>query len=50
MGESEESWKIKKKWILRCKKVQITVSFISKEQNPHPHIDNLLLSKNIWFL
>ena len=36
--------------ILRCKKVRITVSTTSKEQKPHPHIDNLLLSKNIYGL
>ena len=48
--ESEEVVEDKeKKWILRCKKVQITVSTTSKEQKPHPLIDNLLLSKNIWF-
>ena len=50
MGESEESWKIKKKWILRYKKVKITVNSISKELNPHPHIDNLLISKNIYMV
>ena len=30
--------------------MQITVSITSEEQKPHPHIDNLLLSKNIWFV
>ena len=43
-----KEWKIKKKWILRCKKVQITVSTTSKEQKPHPRIDNLLLFKFIY--
>ena len=51
MEESEERVEDKgKKWILRCKKVQITVSITSEEQKPHPHIDNLLHSKNIWFV
>ena len=35
--------------------MQITVSTTSKEQRPHPHIDNLLLSKTydfygLWFI
>ena len=30
--------------------MQITVSITSEEQKPHTHIDNLLLSKNIWFV
>ena len=41
--ESEERVECKGggKWILRCKKVQITVSTTSREQKPHQHIDNV---------
>ena len=35
-----KEWKIKKKLIFRCKKVQITVSTTSKEQKQHRLIDN----------
>ena len=38
--ESEERVEDKEGMIVRCKKVQITVSTTSKEQKTQPHIDN----------
>ena len=35
-----KEWKIKKKLILACKNMQITVSTTPKEQKQHQHIDN----------